>query len=229
MTTPENEYAAVAILQSAQERLLQKRSAVETQLAIIALHLTEIEDKLETEPKPITATINTHYNEYHDGGYIGGYVTSHRYPQRRLKITTTQFDTAYLLAVANQGSPISSLNARPEREWSHPSNSSISLENVIIDGVDIHADIKAASSDEPDIYHHEQDKHSNAVRDMFTEAGKGAVEIISKLREQAEASNPYADIPIKINHDELVDALLRREILAYCKTIDPDFSVEQLN
>lgn len=205
MVTTEKEYAAHAIIEAIRERLLKKRAALEAQLASLSIHLAEIQASAEEAPKPVTATVRTQHNEYDDWGYQRSY----RYPAKKLKVTASHFDIIYLGALAKQGSPLSTELTAPSAT-STRDYCSIWLSHIELDGIDFAKDI-----------------NETQTQNLFKAAEPRAMEITDKLREKIENNNPYQDIPIKINHAELIDALLRIEILKYCRDNDPSFFVEE--
>lgn len=63
------------------------------------------------------------------------------------------------------------------------------------------------------------------VRDAFYAASDEARAIVQKIREDITDNNPYKDIPIRINHSKLNEALLSIEVLKYCEALDPNFAI----
>jgi len=198
MSELETQYASRSVLNQTRETLINKKLELEKKLAELSLQLVEVGQQIDAEPQAVTSVIRMGYYRYHDDGYTVGYITGR--PSTEVIVQSRSFVTAYLGALTR------SVDAIPNT--SNKSDSfSITLGKL---------SLNKESDPEPT---------NKTVQNLFDEYSTEAFEIIHTLREHIKENNPYEDIPIKINKNELSDAMLRIEIIKYCKSIDPDFRI----
>jgi hypothetical protein len=210
MTENENQFASRIVHRMTMEALLEDRVALHQSLAAVAFKLIEATEAMEAKPTPITITMRTAYNEFRDDGYTGGYVASQFCT---VVVSSSYFTTAYLGALANQLRPIETavINDSQSSRSNTRSYSSVDLISIVTSETS------------------ESSNRLNSIRDAFSSSRQEAHAIVDALRESVEVNNPYKDIPIKIDWTELGDVMLRREILRYCESYDPNFHVHEIN
>jgi hypothetical protein len=206
MLERENEYASRVVLGFTEEKLSEKKKSLDQELAITVFKLIAISEILQSQPISITASIRTAHNKFQDDGWTGGYVASQC---RTTVVTSSYFTTAYLGALADQIRPIETtpIESTGNSKFGMSDYSSVDLSKITMD--------TATELDYP----------IDSIRSAFNDSKQEAFAIIDDLRAALVTNNPYKDIPIKINQAELLDALLRQEILKYCETNDPNFHI----
>lgn len=198
------DHASQIVLGFTREALLKQKTDLDQKLATVARKLVEVHEQLASENAPIYAVVRTAYHAYSDTGYYGGFDEC---DTRKFYIIASYFETAYLGALAKQTTPISLDTDEHEASSASSNYSSVDL-------VQIGAGKYCEMGPPPDEVSHEFNLSREAVSS-----------IVASLRERAIEANPYKDIPIKVNQAELLDVLLRREILKYCAANDPHFSI----
>lgn len=201
-------YASRVVLEHTVEVLQEQKADLDQKLATTSFRLMELHEKLQQEPVPITMKIRTAYNRFSDNGYVGGYDA---YDQKTFIITSSYFITAYLGALAEQATAIEFPRSSEEKvhRYTTPDYASVALLQVAV-GEDVTFEAPLS-----------------IVTDAFKASKKEAFDVVESLAVAVKEHNPYKDIPIKINQAELLDALLRIEILKYCGVHDPHFSIEE--
>lgn len=185
--------------EATRNELALEQARLSRRLAEVSARLERLEDSSEHAPPRMILT--SHWNEWRDEGYIGGFESSSNFQPCTLEITTYDLSLAYLAMLAMQPHPIPDTHKEIGQFEDHLH---IYIKKVeLADGTTV--------------------QPSNEVSEYFETLRTETADLVATLRESVRNENPFKDVPTNISTTSLGDALLRKALLDYCHRQDAHF------
>ncbi|GEM_PF-1834184 len=189
----------------------EKRAAIAQQLAILTTELCVIHNSETDTTPPIRMRVRSSEERMEYDKYTYGWENIR--PPVTFDVTANDLELIYLAVLANQPTTIAGYHKTYTAVGNSPQENLNKDYKFAITPLSVNASDTWIKT--PDILLQE-----------FELVRQSSAQTLETLYSNIDRHNPYKDIPIKIDKNQLYDVLLRAEIMRHCQEQDPNFHVE---